>query len=642
MRHSQRQNGSGRFVGTLTVVAVITFVVVAWVGMLTAAAQTITPPAAAMEVTAVDTGRYPTVTATVTLPSSVSDVGITNDRVRVEENGAPRTAKVTRVAAQDLDVVLLIDTSGSMRGAPLAAAKTAASAFLARMPAPARIGVVGFGSTPAVASPLTTDRALLGSAIAGLTTTGETAIYDAVNVALDQFRSGDRVSRNVVLLSDGGDTASTATLDAVRDRLAASDVRLDVAELATAESRHDALVQLAGAGRGSVVPASDPAALAPIFDALGRGLANQYIVEFTAEGHGDTRLRVTVENAGQRAVAETSLELPAGAPAPAPAEEAASLAPAGEGVGPAGLLAGAALCFVALLVGATFLPSSTPRRPRVTIGSVAHSAGMVTTMTERAVTVADDALERHGRRGGLNTSLERAGIALRPGEFAVLAGSAAAAAFALGTLLRGLLVGLVLTAVVGLVTVLALSMLATRRRRRFQEQLGDDLQMMAGSLRSGYAVLQAVDVVAREAESPSREEFRRVTVEARLGRDLNTSLQAMADRVGGEDFQWVAQAIEINRDVGGDLAQVLDGVAATMREREKVRRQVQAVSAEGRLSAYVLVAMPLFIGGILSVMNPKYFSELTRGTGLVLAGVGGVMLVIGSFWMTRMVKAVGY
>jgi tight adherence protein B len=642
MRHRQGQNGSGRVVATLTVVAVITVVVVAWVGMLTAAAQTVTAPAAPMEVTAIDAGRYPTVTATVTLPSSVSDVGITNDRVRVEENGAPRAAKVTRVPAQDLDVVLLIDTSGSMQGAPLAAAKAAAAAFLARMPAPARIGVVGFGSTPAVASPLTTDRAALGSAIAGLTTTGETAVYDAVNVALDQFRTGDQVSRNIVLLSDGGDTASTALLDAVRARLAASDVRLDVAELATAESRHDALVQLAGAGRGSVVPAADPAALTPIFDSLGRGLANQYTVEFTAEGHGDTRLRVTVDNGRQRAVAETAVELPAAVLAPAPADEAVTTAPAREGVGPAGLLAGAALCFAALLTGATLLPSRSLRRPRMSLGSAVHSAGVVTTMTERAVSVADDALERHGRRGGLNVVLERAGIALRPGEFAVLAGSAAAAALTLGTLLFGLLVGLALTAVVGMATVLALSMLASRRQKRFQEQLGDDLQMMAGSLRSGYAVLQAVDVVAREAESPSREEFRRVTVEARLGRDLNQSLQAMADRVGGEDFQWVAQAIEINRDVGGDLAQVLDGVAGTIREREKVRRQVQAVSAEGRLSAYVLVALPLVLGFVLSRTNAHYFSELTHGTGLVMVGVGGVMLAIGSFWMTRMVKAVGY
>jgi tight adherence protein B len=635
----QRSTGPRNVVAALTILTLIVGIIVAWVGMLTAAAQTVTG-SSPIEITAVDSSGYPTVAATVSLPPSIADAGITADRVRVEENGAARSVQVTRVPGNDLEVVLLIDTSGSMRGTPLAAAKTAATAFLARMPAAARVGVVGFGSAPAVASPLTTDRAALGSAVAALTTTGETAVYDAVNVALDQFHSGGNVRRNVVLLSDGGDTASTATLDAVRDRLAATDVRLDVAELATAESRHDALLQLAGGGRGSVVPAADPTALTPIFDDLGRGLANQYIVEFTAEGHGDTRLRVTVESAGQRAIAETATELPAGPPAPA--GEPTPPVPASEGIGPTGLLAGAGLCFAALLLGASFVPSSTLRRPQLTGRSPAHTAGVVTTVTQRAVAVADGALDRHGRRGGVNAALERAGVALRPGELAVLVGSAVAVAFALGWLLRGLLIGLCLAAIAALLAGFILSMLASRRQRRFQEQLGDDLQMMAGSLRSGYAVLQAIDVVAREAETPSREEFRRVTVEARLGRDLNASLQAMAERVGGEDFQWVAQAIEINREVGGDLAAVLENVSSTIRERDKVRRQVKAVSAEGRMSAYLLVALPFFLGGVVAAINPRYFSALTHGTGLILTGVGLAMLAFGSFWMSRMVKAVEY
>jgi tight adherence protein B len=218
----------------------------------------------------------------------------------------------------------------------------------------------------------------------------------------------------------------------------------------------------------------------------------------------------------------------------------------------------------------------------------------------------------------------------------------AAVGLAAGTILAGLLVGVLLAATVAIAARLILTMLAGRRRQRFHAQLGDDLQLMAGSLRSGYAVLQAIDVVAREAESPSAEEFRRVTVEARLGRDVGTSLRAMADRVGGDDFEWVVQAIEINREVGGDLADVLDGVAGTMRERERVRRQVKAVSAEGRLSCYVLVALPFLLGLAISFLNPSYLAELTHGTGLALSIGGGVMLALGSLWMSRMVKAVQY
>ena len=112
----------------------------------------------------------------------------------------------------------------------------------------------------------------------------------------------------------------------------------------------------------------------------------------------------------------------------------------------------------------------------------------------------------------------------------------------------------------------------------------------------------------------------------------------MADRMAGEDVNWMIQAMEINREVGGDLAEVLDNVAVTIRERDHLRGQVQAVSAEGRLSAYVLVALPIALGGVLAVLNPNYFSELTHGVGLVLVGVGVAMLVCGSIVLNRLVK----
>jgi tight adherence protein B len=112
----------------------------------------------------------------------------------------------------------------------------------------------------------------------------------------------------------------------------------------------------------------------------------------------------------------------------------------------------------------------------------------------------------------------------------------------------------------------------------------------------------------------------------------------MADRVGGEDFSWVAQAIEINREVGGDLAEVLDNVASTIRERARVRRQVRTISAEGRLSAVVLIGLPIVLGLLLSFINPEYMSELKHGAGLWLVAAGGVLLVIGGVLVARLVQ----
>jgi tight adherence protein B len=169
--------------------------------------------------------------------------------------------------------------------------------------------------------------------------------------------------------------------------------------------------------------------------------------------------------------------------------------------------------------------------------------------------------------------------------------------------------------------------------------LPETLQILAGSLRAGHGLAQGIDTVAREAESPTSEEFRRLTVEARLGRDFVEALGALADRVGSEDFRWMVQAVEIQREVGGDLASILDTVADTVRDRTRVRRQVSALSAEGRMSAYVLMVLPFGLGAIMAVTNRGYLSPLyDSGTGLRLLAVGAVLLTVGGLWLRRIVK----
>jgi tight adherence protein B len=614
--------------------------------------------AGAIEVGSADVSHYPTVSATLTLPASLADRGLGADAFTVEEAGEARPARITRLAGDQLAVVLAIDTSGSIAGAALDGAKAAAGAFLDRLPADARVAVVGFGATPVVASPLSTDRAALRGAVSGLSARGETSLYDAVSVALDQLAGEVNTRAHVVLLSDGRDTVSTTGLDALTSRLAAAGVGLDVAELSTPDTDSAALTRLAQAGSGHVVSASDPAALAGIYDALGRGLANQYRLEFDATGHGATPVHVVVRAGQLQAEAQLTLELPAAAPttggtastssaaAATIAAPTAEAAPSGSGgIGSWALLAGAAACFAALLVG---LGSFTLNRregdderlrPAAALGlAAAGSSSFVARLSRRATDATEGALARHGRTGRLNEALERAGLALRPGELVMLDAAAAVTGLAFGSLVGGLFFGLVLAVLGALSGPAVLSILARRRRNRFNQQLADNLQLLSGTLRTGYGIVQAIDVVAREAEAPTRDEFRRVVVETRLGRDLADSLEAVGRRIGGEDFGWVIEAIEINREVGGDLAEVLDNVADTIRERDRVRRQVKAVSAEGRLSAYVLVALPIGLGGILAMTNPGYFGELTRGGGLVLAGAGLGMLAIGSFWLSRMVK----
>ena len=142
--------------------------------------------------------------------------------------------------------------------------------------------------------------------------------------------------------------------------------------------------------------------------------------------------------------------------------------------------------------------------------------------------------------------------------------------------------------------------------------------------------------MAREAPAPTGEEFRRVVLEIRLGRDLTDALHDMAGRVRTEDFRWVVQAIDIHREVGGDLAAILDTVGGTIRERNQLLRQVSALTAEGRLSAYILVALPFVLAFLLRMVNPGYFSLLTHGPGLAMTGVGIVMLSAGALWFRKL------
>ena len=182
---------------------------------------------------------------------------------------------------------------------------------------------------------------------------------------------------------------------------------------------------------------------------------------------------------------------------------------------------------------------------------------------------------------------------------------------------------------------------AERRLAKFDSQLERTLPLMAGSLRAGYGIMQALDVVARESESPTAEEFRRLVMESRLGRDLGESLDAMAERVKSEDFNFVVQAIEIHREVGGDLAEVLDHVADTIRDRNRVRGQVRALSAEGRLSAGILFALPFVMCVVIQILNPVYFKELTSHTvGQVMLVFGLGLLIVGGLWMRRLVRLV--
>jgi tight adherence protein B len=309
---------------------------------------------------------------------------------------------------------------------------------------------------------------------------------------------------------------------------------------------------------------------------------------------------------------------------------------------PAVVWVGVALVVLALGVGVFALAG--PRRTTVPLSrlapgmNAAPTSGLSSAAVETTAQV-DRLLQRTGRTDRFEVVLERAGIRSRPSEVVVIT---AGAALGLGAL--GLVAGGPLPALVGVVLApigarLIISRATRRRQAAFLEQLDDALQLMAGSLRAGHSVLRALDTVSHDTAAPISEEFSRAVNETRVGRDLGAALEEIVDRTQSDDFAWVVQAIAIHREVGGNLAEVLDRVSSTIRERGQLRRQARALSAEGRISGIVLLALPFAITGVLLLVSPQYVGRLFSSSGGITAVViAGVLMVVGAVWVRQTVK----
>jgi tight adherence protein B len=264
------------------------------------------------------------------------------------------------------------------------------------------------------------------------------------------------------------------------------------------------------------------------------------------------------------------------------------------------------------------------------IGLLAPSIGAV-----------DEVLSRMSLGATIADKLQQSRVPLRPGEY-VLAALATGVALGLWTamLTDQVLVGLVVLLLVPLGFVAYLDRRIRKRRQAFEEQLPPTLGLIASSLQAGHTLLKSIDMMVEETPPPMSEEFERVLAETRLGLPMIDALDRMADRVGVADFEWIVHAIRIQQQTGGKLADLLFTLADYMREREEVRREVRVLTAEGRFSALVLGALPFFVALWLQISNPGYLAPMLSGGGLLLLLLAVLMMGVGTFIITRMVKAV--
>jgi tight adherence protein B len=565
-------------------------------------------------------------------------------------------------------VVLAVDTSGSMLepGTPprnIDRAKAAADSFAQAMQPGTRLGLVAFSSQPRVVQRLTTDHGLVRRAIRSLEATGDTALNDAI-VRASGLLAGEEGQRNLVVLSDGRDEGSKAGLPAAISAAGRADVTAYAVGLNVPgfEQDQDALKRLATRTGGRAFEVNNVDELGRQLQTIGQALASQYVVDLDVPpGLGSTvsfKLEVRANNVTgtyeNPRFALPGLASPATVPAPAELTPVPGLSRL---EGSQGRYVIAIVGFAAILLACLLLfgpgsrsgrpyralrqrlspysltPAIADDQPRVTAFGSSEWAGKATAMAETLV-----------RRGNLEEAfldrLEAAGLNMRVAEFVLISlGSAFIPPLLVLVLTRNFLLAVVVV-VLGVVgPFVFLAVMASRRQAKFDEQLPATLQLLSGALQAGHSLQQAVDTVVHEAGDPIAGEFQRVLTEARLGRPLEEAFESMAKRTRSVDFEWTVMAIRLQRQVGGNLAEVLSTVSQTIRDRYSLKRQIRALSAEGRLSSLILSVLPILLFGALFLFNPQFLRPLyTTGLGLMLMAGSGVLMILGVLWLRKITE----
>jgi len=585
--------------------------------------------------------------------------------ISVTTNGQEVSNLVVEPLASSLEpvgIVLVIDVSGSMQGAPMEAAKVAAANFVNQKRPGDFIAIVTFADTAQTVAGFTNTAADLVARIEALEPAGETAFNDGVIQAVNLFDQvqAQTLRRNIIVLSDGADTASVATTEDVLGAInnPENPVRIFGVALESPEFAPDAIRQVAEAGDGLFLSTTDPEQLSGLYEQIQREINNLLVLRFNSPintagpvefliTYGDLNAVTTEPVPGW---ATTSTAGPATTTTFAAAEpftiESRLPASPTAMIGISALGLGLAIgLFIFILfgrgnedAGAVFKRrlEAYGKRGAEEKRSVFERLPILRLFSQRA----EEEVRRRGLLSGVNSALEQANIPLSAGE-AIAGAFGLSVVFGILTALftRNPISGGIAFGFAVLLVVFILNFLGKREKRRFENQLPDTLTLISTSLRAGYSLLQAVEAVASEAPNPTAREFGRAIAEARLGRPVVQALQGITTRTQSQDFEWAVMAVEIQREVGGNLAEVLQTVAETMRQRNRLKGEIRALTAEGRISAIVLGALPFVMALFLYTSNRPYIMILFANTyGIIAVIAGVVMMLAGIYWLRRIVN----
>lgn len=567
--------------------------------------------------------------------------------VHVTENGGavvePTLTPASQASKKTFGVVLVRDTSFSMEGKPLAAATAAESAFVAQRNQNEQLGLLDFNQKTHTVQPLTTSSAKITAALATQpAVSGGTHIYDAVHEAESMLNTGHISSGSIVVLSDGADTGSQQTIDEVARTAKKNNIRIYTVGLKDAQFNPRTLKALAAAGNGEYSEAT-PNALAQLYHTLGRTLSSEYLLQYKSLEKPNVPVKVAVDVNGA-GTATAAYRTPALA---VTTHEASTYSQSiGSQIWSSSitliLLVLLVVAAIGLLVWALVQPRNTglPKRMAEFI-SIPDLQKDKRNPAVAAAAATDPTAppEPKGFYQQLDEVLEIADI------------KASRETIILGTLLGTVATYLLIAAISGSLWWGLLALLVPyavrewilrtlkRRRYRFAEQLPDALDVIASALRSGQSLVGALAVVVEGASEPMKSELQRVVADEQLGLPIQDSLRVVAQRMASPDVEQLALVAELQREAGGNMAEVVERVSETVRERFDLRRLIQTLTMQGRMSRWIVSLLPVAILILLQIESPHYLHPLLATTGgRILFGAAIVWATLGSLIIKRIVE----
>jgi tight adherence protein B len=577
-------------------------------------------------------------------------VEIAIDGVAVE-TGAPLA-----VAASDLPLqtVIVIDNSAESSEF-LDAFKTAAIDYLRAAPRSEQIEVWTTGGTARLRVGFNSEHDRSELVVDNIVSaSGGNQLWDGVRGGVLNFEAPVAGATNVLIFTGNSDAGSTTT--AAQARGSVLDRRASVFMVhggETTSPEETRLVNVSAAGAYALAEEED--LIAAYGPSLSDAVANTYVVPFAGEAvETGVSIEILVDGFSISGSYSFGAVTDGRALAPIVAPGATTLPGLGFLQGDNAKRLGIGLGVLAAVLGAYSLAMLFSKNqsglndmleayadPYAQAPPEDEDGNSITKnlFVKRAVEITEGFAERQGALERAEASLERADLPLRAGEALTAYLGIILGSLAVGLLLFGGIIGLIIMGVIGvLVPPAVVNFMAARRTKAFTAQLPDMLQLLSSTLKAGYSFMQGVEAVSHEVEEPMGGELRRIVTEAQLGRPLEGAMDASAERMDSPDFAWCVMAVKIQREVGGNLSELLMTVAETMTARERLRRDVASLTAEGKMSAIVLAALPILLGFAMWALNPEYINTLfTESLGKFLLGASITGALIGFAWMKKII-----